>query len=78
MSLLSPTVESKFVSVDAGDGAMTLLVILNGPDGPVALQLIDRTQKAQPRTIEFTQADWQDLLTKIQTAYESGSPHEGN
>lgn len=73
-SLLSPTVESRFVSVDAGDGKMTLLVILNGVEGPVAVQLIDRTQRAQPRTIEFAQAQWQDLLTKILTAYDVGSP----
>lgn len=73
-SLLSSAVESRFVSVDAGDGKMTLLVILNGVEGPVAVQLIDRTQRAQPRTIEFSQAHWQDLLSKILTAYDVGSP----
>lgn len=73
-SILSPTVESRFISVDAGDGSMTLLVILNGVEGPVAVQLIDRTQRAQPRTIEFEQPQWQDLLSKILTAYDVGSP----
>lgn len=73
MSILSSAIESKFVSVEAGDG-LTLLIVLNGPDGPVALQLIDRTQRAQPRTIEFPQAEWQDLLLKLQTAYSSEHP----
>lgn len=74
LSLLSSTVESKFISVDAGDGQMTLLFVLNGAAGPVAVQLIDRTQRAQPRTIEFGHDDWQDLLSKLITAYDTGSP----
>jgi len=73
-SLLSPTIESRIISVDVGNGEMTLNVILNGPHGPVAVQLIDRTQRAQPRTIEFARADWDNLLTKILTAYDEGSP----
>jgi len=74
MSLLSPSIESRFISVDVGGGQMTFNVILNGPHGPVAVQLIDRTQRAQPRTIEFPRADWDNLLSKILTAYDEGSP----
>jgi len=70
MSLMREDVETKFITVDIGaQGEQQLVFILNGEDGPVALRVVDRTQRAQPRQMEFTHAQWEDLLMKLQTAF---------
>ena len=74
MSLLDPAVECKFLAIDVDGGALTLRIIMNGKDGPVALLLTDRTQKLQPRQIEFTNEQWHDLITKALSAWDEGQP----
>ncbi len=76
-SLLNATIESRIIGVDVDNGALQLTFVLNGAGGPVALQLIDRTQKLQPRTIEFTHEQWSELLTKILTAFDPDGLAEG-
>lgn len=61
MTMMREDVETKVIHVQTNSG-FALDLILNGQGGPVGLQIIDKTQRFQPRMIEFSNEQWHDLI----------------